>query len=88
MNKHLLKLINNERTNVRIASKKGYYGNCPNGADDWCATKNEDLAFCSNYAYDHCSVKDRAACSDGADDICTIDLESDYCQDPGTRDIS
>ncbi len=86
MKKHILNFVNNERTNVRVTSKKGY-DRCINGAYDYCPSYSEDLGICSNYAYDECSVKDKAACSNGGDDICTIDLGSDGCQAPGTRDI-
>ncbi len=86
MKKHILNFVNNERINVRITSKKGKII-CVSGAYDYCPSDNADFAICSNYAYDSCSVKDKAACSDGADDICTIDLGSANCQQPGARDI-
>lgn len=73
MKKHILKLVNNERTNVRITSKKGY-SNCTAGAYDWCPSASTDRAFCSGpQAYDYCSVKDLYPCLAGYDDTCSID---------------
>lgn len=72
MKTRILKLINDERMNVRVASKKAY-GNCPANSVDICPSQYADLAFCSTYAYDKCTQKDYAACQQGADDICKID---------------
>ncbi len=80
MKSRILKLINNERTNVRIASKKG--DSCLRGAVDICI--EEDHADCSLYAYDSC-IKDHAACQEGADDICNVDNNAP-CMGPGAYD--
>lgn len=84
MKTRILKLINDERTNVRIASKKGY-GACTGGAVDICPSASTDLAFCTTYAYDYCSIKDRSACSEGADDTCGYDTGTS-CKGPGQED--
>lgn len=85
MKTRILKLINDERTNVRIASKKGY-GNCTGGAYDWCQSQSVDKAFCGTYAYDKCTKEDYAACQQGADDICVIDTTR--CVGPDKFDIT
>ncbi len=84
MKTRILKLINNERTNVRIASKKGN-GICDKGAVD-VYFGGPNLAWCSTYAYDECN-KDYGACWDGADDICNVDNNSP-CHGAGARDIT
>lgn len=81
MKKHFIALVNNERTNVRIASKKGA---CTGGAYDYCKIPSYDLAFCGTYAYDYCSKEDYAACQQGADDTCGIDRTA--CVGPGQED--
>lgn len=63
-----IKLINNERINVRIASEKA----C---VTDVCAV--EDRAFCTSYASDVC-VKDYAACTGSAFDYCGKAGGEDY----------
>lgn len=84
MKARILKLVNNERTNVRIASKKGYLGPCTGGAYDWCQSSSADKAYCGTYAYDYCSKQDYAACQEGADDTCSIDRTA--CIGPGQED--
>lgn len=66
MKKHILKLVNDERANVRIVSRKG----CTEEAVDICYVI--DAAHCSINAYDICN-KDYEACFVKADDICGID---------------
>lgn len=83
MKTRILKLINNERTNVRIASKKGVT-TCTEGAVDICIEKNADFAHCGTYAYDYCIKEDHAACQQGADDTCYIDRT--VCIGPGQED--
>ena len=83
MKKRFLKLVNNERTNIRISSKKGY-DRCTGGAYDWCSSSSTDMAFCGTYAYDYCSKQDYAACQQGADDTCSIDRT--VCIGPGQED--
>lgn len=85
MKTKFLRLVNNERMNVRIASRKGDYRNCTGGAVDICPSQSMDVAFCGTYAYDKCTVQDLAACQDGAHDRCTIDREA--CYGPGEVDI-
>ena len=73
MKKHILTLINNERTNIHITSKKGY-SNCTAGAYDWCPSQSTDLAFCSGVnTYDKCTKLDYVACLQGATDLCSVD---------------
>lgn len=87
MKKHILKLVNDERTNVRIASKKGYTGPCTAGAYDWCPSASTDYAFCSGAgAYDDCKVKDYYPCMQGQLDACSIDVS--MCLDPSANDIT
>lgn len=73
MKTRILKLINDERMNVRLASKKGDYRHCVANSVDICPSVSTDLAFCSTYAYDECTKADYAACQEGADDKCRID---------------
>ena len=76
-----LKLINNERINVHVASKKAVTG-CDGTSVDIC--KGLDYAHCRTYAYDKCTVKDLAACQEGAEDTCSIDR--DACIGAGSND--
>ena len=76
-----LKLINNERINVRVASKKAVT-QCDSTSKDYCYSY--DYAHCGTYAYDKCASQDYAACQEGADDICSIDR--DACIGAGSRD--
>ena len=78
----LIKLINNERANITLLSKKAYYDKCAADAFDLCGTI--DNAVCTLYAYDYCIKEDYAACSKGADDTCYIDYDS--CHGPGAED--
>ena len=80
--KRTLKLINNERINVHVASKKAVTG-CDSTSEDICT--NLDYAHCGIYAYDKCTVKDLAACQEGAEDRCSIDR--DACIGAGSNDF-
>ena len=80
--KRTLKLINNERINVRVASKKAASG-CDGTSVDVCPGSN-DYAHCGTYAYDKCTSQDYAACQEGAEDRCSIDR--DACIGAGSRD--
>ncbi len=80
MKKHLLQLVNNERTKVRITSKKG----CDITAYDSCPGQSTDRASCGTYAYDKCTIEDNAACQEGADDYCGKDNHA--CIGPGVED--
>ena len=79
MSKKMIRLINNERINTKIASQKA----CSTGADDHCVY--EDNAHCTTYAYDYCH-KDYAACRNGADDVCYANYDYTVCVGPGTED--
>ena len=80
MKRHAIKLVNNERKQVRVVSKKG----CTGGATDFCSVSTYDSADCGTYAYDYCSKQDYAACQQGADDTCSIDRT--VCIGPGQED--
>ena len=82
MNKKLISLINNERTNIAIHSAKAS-DDCSPGATDVCYT-NEDHAHCTTYAYDVCG-KDYAACYAGADDVCS-NTDTTVCSGAGAED--
>ena len=71
--KRMLKLINNERINVRVVSKKAVSW-CDSTSVDDC--RNLDYAHCGTYAYDKCTVKDLAACQEHATDKCSIDRDA------------
>ena len=80
--KKIIKLINNERANPRITSRKAS-DFCPDPtAIDICTIA--DYAHCTLYAYDKCGI-DYASCSQGAIDVCT---GTDYfgCSGPGAHD--
>lgn len=68
MKKKIIKLINAERLNISITSKKAL-ATCTEGAYDYCSI--EDHAACSTYAEDECG-KDYAMCFDGAEDYCEV----------------
>ena len=79
--KRTLKLINDERINVRVASKKAVEF-CDSTSKDICL--NRDYAHCGTYAYDKCTSQDYAACQEGAEDTCSIDR--DACIGAGSND--
>ena len=79
MSKKLIKLINGERINTRIASQKA----CTENATDICT--HEDNAECAAFAYDYCH-KDYAACRNGADDVCYANYDYSVCVGPGAED--
>ena len=75
-----LKLINNEKRNVRILSAKACITDnaaCSNGATDIC--QSLDYAGCYGiYTYDYCKYVDVASCSNGAFDRCEYDYVGCY----------
>ena len=77
--KKFIKLINNERLKTKVASEKG----CVSSAVDVCIAI--DAAMCSANSYDKC-YKDYAACTKGADDICTVDVTA--CFGAGAQDYT
>ena len=70
--KKLVKLINNERNDRRIASAKG----CTGLSTDTC-TRNDDYAECTVNSYDVCG-KDYAGCFDNSYDFCSY-KDTDAC---------
>ena len=89
MSKKLIKLINNERTNLSIKSQKAVElddnADCKEDSLDFCAYI--DNAACSTYANDQCN-KDYAGCMEGAWDICTaVYRDTDLCIGAGVSDI-
>ena len=94
MSKKVIKLINNEHENSKVALKKACdatsvdictyidTGNCTKHAEDRC---QKDYDGCSAYAVDVCST-DYASCEKGATDYCSaMDLEA--CTGAGAEDI-
>lgn len=69
--KKIIKLINDERINVKIQSSKS----CDTISYDLCAVY--DGTSCASYSYDKCN-KDYAACTGGATDTCEKDYASCY----------
>ena len=89
MSKKLIKLINNERTNLSIKSQKAVEpddnADCKADSADYCVYI--DNAACSTYATDKCN-KDYAGCMEGAWDICTaVYRDTDLCIGAGVSDI-
>ena len=82
--KRFIKLINNERINSRIQSKKAD-ATCSVGADDYCG--QYDQAACTAYALDKCARYDLAACVEGAHDYCeSYTYDTEACVGPGVTD--
>lgn len=76
--KRIIKMINNERLNVKRHPQKA----CDSGSYDFCT--NIDNASCVINSYDYCQ-KDLAPCVSNSYDKCTIDIcTNDTC----TRDYS
>ena len=89
MSKKLIKLINDERTNLSIKSQKAVElddnAHCKEDSFDFCAYI--DNAACSTYATDKCN-KDYAGCIEGAWDVCTaVAKDVDLCIGAGVEDI-
>ena len=87
MSKKLIQLINNERLNLTVKSKKATedYAYCKADSNDVCVYI--DNAACSTYANDECN-KDYAGCMEGAWDICTaVYRDTDLCIGAGVSDI-
>ena len=83
ISKKVIKLINDERIDRRIASAKA----CVAPAIDICGKENYDFADCSVSATDVC-VKDYAACTSNAFDYCGGADGKDYhmCYAPNSYD--
>ena len=83
--KKFINLINNERTNTRVLSKKAVEDNAFCKADSVDVCSLIDNAACYAIANDQCN-KDYAACSGEAWDLCGIDYAgcttqaTDYCE--------
>ena len=81
----IIKLINNERINTRLLSKKAVEDNAYCKADSIDICSIIDSAACYAYANDQCN-KDHAACSDESWDVCNFDcaacttMATDYCE--------
>ena len=87
MSKKLIKLINNERMNLSIKSRKAVDDNAFCEADSLDICTQIDNAACSTYANDQCG-KDYAACMEGAWDLCTaVAKDIDLCIGAGVADI-
>ena len=77
--KKVIKLVNNERRNSKLASQKA----CVATATDECVYV--DNATCSSHALDDC-VKDYAGCYEYAKDVCYTDttacggFDNDYTE--------
>lgn len=72
--RRVIKLINNERTNVKHVMTKA----CDATSYDVCTEKNYDNAHCTVNSYDACS-KDYAACFNNGYDYCTTFRDTDLC---------
>lgn len=81
--KKFIKLINNERFDLKVISKKAN-ADCEPMATDICW--NEDLAGCATHAYDKCKNYDLAACILGADDYCEGYYDTKACVGAGAID--
>ena len=81
--KRVIKLINNERMDCKIASAKA----CSGAAIDICRIESYDFAECSVSATDVC-VKDYAGCTSNAFDYCGGSNGYDYhmCYAPNSID--
>ncbi len=72
--KKVIKLINDERLNVKTTSAKG----CDVEQNDHCY--NLDAAQCWFGAYDTCATKDLAACiNNGTNDVCFFEYDVTVC---------
>lgn len=82
--KKTIKLINNERTNVKVLAAKacesGSYDICETNIDNAkCSVESYDLCYkdyaaCTNNSYDNCSVEDHQGCYTGVMDNCSTDI--------------
>lgn len=81
--KKFIRLINNERTNLKITSQKAEVV-CESGATDIC--NYIDQSACAAYAYDKCASFDLAACIQGAHDYCESNYDTKACYGPGNID--
>ena len=93
MSKKVIKLINNERENSKLALEKACdttsidsclyedHDECVKHSEDTC---RKDYAGCRTYAIDVC-ITDYASCAEGATDHCAS-FDTDLCIGPGTED--
>lgn len=80
--KRIIKLINNERTNAKLLSKKA----CTANINDYCVITNHDRYHCDQYSTDICN-KDQAACTNGAIDNClSFFFDTTKCDGKGAED--
>ena len=73
----MIKMINSERINTRIASIKG----CDIPQNDHCYAG--DIGECTDHALDICAIKDLASCTGYAEDVCL--LQKDYFECNGNE---
>ncbi len=84
--KKMVKLINDERLNPKIASKKATEPDtCDSTSVDVCNVA--DYSDCTVYAYDWCNT-DYRSCTEGADDYCFGNYDTDLCSGPGESDMN
>ena len=80
--KKIIKLINHERSNTAVVSKKALY--CDSDSFDMCS--KDDVSGCTSYSYDNCG-KDYTSCRQYAFDYCA-NLDDDRpCSGQGASDI-
>lgn len=81
--KRIIKLINSERSNIRITSKKAEH--CDETSYDVCSN-GVDISGCISYSYDRCG-KDYTSCRGKAYDYC-ISVDDDRpCSEEGQYDF-
>ena len=78
-----IRLINNERQNLKILPNKALVS-CDSTSIDTGGGENH--AGCAIYAYDKCSTYDLAACIQGAHDYCEGTYDTKACIGPGVVD--
>lgn len=82
--KKIIKLINNERINIKVRSAKATYDPpCDSTSDDYCS--EVDNAICTIGSYDLC-VKDYAGCTNHSTDYCATVYDYNACHTAGTTD--
>ena len=81
--KKIIKLINNERLNSAIVSKKA--DECTTGSYDYCTNQAHDVSACTTMSYDYCG-KDYTSCREHAYDLCTQVDDDRPCSGEGASD--
>ena len=81
--KKFIKLINDERSTIKIASQKA--ASCETGSYDYCHY-NVDNSPCTANAYDYCG-KDHTSCREYAYDYCLYVDDDRPCSGQGASDI-